>query len=51
MTKWINNMKKELQEFEKSPEAIIHLELFTATLKKVPNWKTPSYNVIHGYWF
>ena len=24
--------------------------LFHTTFKKVPNWKTPGYNGVHGYW-
>ena len=35
--KWINNMEKELREFEVGPLAKIHLDSLKAILKKVPN--------------
>ena len=47
----MNNMKKELQGLEEDPEADLRLELLKATLKKVPNWKTPEHDGIHGFWF
>ena len=49
--KWINNMEKELQGLEEAPKAKIRLNLLRATLKKVPNLKTPGHDGIHGYWF
>ena len=49
--KWINNMKKELQSLEESPEADINLNKLRATPKKVLNWKIPSHDGIHGFWF
>ena len=44
-------MKKELQRLKEGPKVKIHLDLFRATLKKVPNWKMPGYDGIHGSWF
>ena len=44
-------MKKELQELEEGPEANVHLNSLRATLKKIPNWKTPGHDSIHGFWF
>ena len=44
-------MGKELEGLDKGPKAKIHLESFKATLRKVPNWKTPGHDVIHGLWF
>ena len=32
-TEWINNMTKELERFEESPKAEIHIDLFKITLK------------------
>ena len=39
---WMNNMKKELQGLEESPEMIIHLESLRATLKiyRIRNLRT-----------
>ena len=45
-----SNMEKELQELE-GVEAKMHLDLLNATLKNVPNWKTPSHDSKHGFWF
>ena len=44
-------MKKELQELKEGPKANIHLDSIRATLRKVPNWKTPSHDGIHGFYF
>ena len=44
-------MTKELKELEEGPKANIHLELLRARLKKIPNWKTPGPDGIHGFWF
>ena len=44
-------MEKELQRLEEGPKAKIHLVSLGATLKKVPNRKTPGHDRIHGYWF
>ena len=46
----ISNVRKQLQGLEEERQAKIHLNLLRATLKKVPNWKTPGQYVIHGYW-
>ena len=42
-------MKKELQGIDVGIKADIHLESLRATLKKVPNWKTPGRDGIHGF--
>ena len=44
-------MKKELEVFEEYSKAKIHVDSLRETFKKVPNWKTPSHDGIHGYWF
>ena len=43
-------MKKEL-ELEDGSEVDIHLTSLRATLKKIPNWKTPYNDGIRGFWF
>ena len=43
----INNMRKELQGLDEKAKAKIHLDSLKATLKNVPDWKTP----VQGYWF
>ena len=45
------NMGKELERLEEGLIMKIHLDLLRATLKKVPSWKTPSHDGIHGFWF
>ena len=46
-----NNMIKVLQGFVEGLQTDIHLESYRATLKKVPNWKTPDHHSIHGFLF
>ena len=29
----------------------IHIDLLKTTLKRIPNWKTPGHDRIHGFWF
>ena len=29
----------------------IHIDLLKTTLKRIPNWKTPGHEGIHGFWF
>ena len=41
-------MGKELG-LEEGLKAKIHHESLRATLKKVPNWKTPGHDGIHGH--
>ena len=48
---WINHMGKELQELKEGLEADIHLGSLRASLKKVPNRKTPGHDGIRGFWF
>ena len=40
-------MAKELEGLEEGPKAEIH----KMTQKKISNWKTPSHDGIHGFWF
>ena len=47
---WIKIMKKELKDLEEGSGASIHLKSLRATLRKVPNWKTPGQDGIHGFW-
>ena len=49
-TEWINNMTIELERPEEGPKAEIHIDLLKTTLKK-SNWKTPSPDEIHSFWF
>ena len=44
-------MKKELEEFEKDPETNITLGSLRATIEKIPNWKSPSHDSVHQFWF
>ena len=46
---WINNMEKALQGPEENSKAEIHLHLFKATLKKVPNWKHQAMLAYHEF--
>ena len=36
---------------EEGPKVEIHLDALKVTLKKIPNWKTPGLDDIHGFWF
>ena len=49
--KWIDNRETELQMFEEDHQVNIHAEGLKVTLKKIANWKTPSLESIHGFWF
>ena len=42
-------MEKESQGLKENPVVEIHMESLRATLKKVPNWKTPGHDGIHGF--
>ena len=42
-------MGKESQEFKKVLEMIMNMESHRAILKKVPNWKAPRHDGIHGF--
>ena len=42
---------KKLEGLEKDLKAKIHFDSVRATLKKVPNWKTPGHDGIYRYWF
>ena len=42
-------MGKELQGLEESSQAIASLESLKATLKNVPNWKTPGHDSRHDF--
>ena len=44
-------MEKEWEGIEEGQKAKIYIDLFRATLKRVPNWKTPGNDSIHVYWF
>ena len=44
-------MEKELRGLEEEARAKIQLNSLRATLKKVPYWKTPYHDGIHGIWF
>ena len=44
-------MKKELEELREGPEENVHMDSLRVTLKKIPNWKMPDNDSIHGFWF
>ena len=44
-------MTRELEGLEENPKAEIHTNLLKMTCKRISNWKTPSYDGIHGFWF
>ena len=44
-------MTGELEGLAEGPKGEIHIELLKKTLKKIPNWKTPGHDGIHGFWF
>ena len=48
---WLISMKNELQGTEEEPEAEIHLESLSGSLKKIENWKVLGHDGIHGFWF
>ena len=41
-------MTKELEGFEESQKAEIHID-FVKTILKISNWKTPGDDGIHGF--
>ena len=50
-TEWVNNITRELEGLEEGPKAEIHIDLLKMTLKRIPNWKTPGHDRMHGFWF
>ena len=44
-------MGKELEGLEEGPKVKIHVDSLRTKLKKIPNWKTPGHDGIHGFWF
>ena len=44
-------MEKESEGLEEGPKAEIHINLLKTTLKQISNWKTPSHDGIHEFWF
>ena len=48
---WINNITRELEGLEEGPKAEIQIDLLKTTQKRIPNWKTPVHDGMHGFWF
>ena len=48
---WINIMENELKAFEEGRKAKIHFHSQIATLKNVPNRKTPDHGSLRWYEF
>ena len=48
---WIKNITRDLEGLEEGPRVEIHIDLLKTTLKRIPNWKTPGHDEIHGFWF
>ena len=48
---WVNNITRELEGLEEGPKAEMHIDLLKTTRKRIPNWKTPGHDRIHGFWF
>ena len=48
---WINNITRELEGLEEGPKMEIYVDLRKTTLKRIPNWKAPGHDRIHGFWF
>ena len=48
---WINDITRERERLEEGPKAEILIDLLKTTLKRIPNWKTPGHDGIHGFWF
>ena len=44
-------MKKKLHGFDESPEVDIHRESLRVALKRIPIWKMPGHDGLHGFWF
>ena len=42
-------MEKELEKLEQNPPVDLHLDSQREPFQKIPNWKTPSYDGIHGF--
>ena len=48
---WIKNITRELEGLEEGTKTEIHIDLPKTTLERIPNWKTPGHDGIHGFWF
>ena len=42
-------MEKELQGLKEGPKVKIYIDSLRATVKKIPNEKTPGHDGINGY--
>ena len=47
----MDNMEKEIQKFKEGSEIEMYPASLKVTLKNVRNWKTPSHDSIHGFWW
>ena len=47
---WLQQLRNENREREKQEEVMITLEKLKKQLKKVPNWKAPGLDEVHGFW-
>ena len=44
-------MEKELQTLDEGTKVETHIDSHKETLEKIPNWKIPGFNDIHGFCF
>ena len=46
---WLNDLKRESQ-VEQQDDLSIDTEKLRAILRKIPNWKAPGPDIVHGFW-
>ena len=49
-SEWLENVEKEIEIFWKQREIVTTIDSMTKQLRKLPNWKVPGLDGVHGYW-
>ena len=47
---WLENVEKEVERVGKQREIVTTIGCVTKQLRKLPNWKAPHLDGLHGYW-
>ena len=48
---WLNDIEKNLGKIRKQEILTVTETMIEKQIKKIPNWKVPAPDGVHGYWF
>ena len=48
---WLNDIKENLGTIRKQETLTVTEAMVEKQIKKIPNWKAPRPDEVHGYWF